>query len=55
MKLGHGGDRQIAELLGLDANTVARGRKQLLHQDVERERVRTKGGGRKPAEKKRRR
>jgi hypothetical protein len=55
MKLGHGGDRQIAELLGLDPDTVARGRKQLRDQDVERERVRTKGAGRKPAEKKRRR
>jgi hypothetical protein len=54
MKLGHGGDRQIAELLGLDSGTVARGRKQLLDQDVERERVRRQGAGRKPAEKKRR-
>lgn len=54
MKLGHGGDRQIAELLGLDPGTVARGRKQLLGEDVERERVRRKGAGRKPVEKKRR-
>jgi hypothetical protein len=52
MKLGHGGDRRIAELLGLDPATVAKGRKQLLAQDVERERVRRKGGGRKPLEKK---
>jgi len=54
MKLGHGGDRRIAELLGLDAGTVARGRTQLLAQDVERERVRRSGGGRPPTEKKRR-
>ena len=54
MKLGHGGDRRVAELLGLDASTVARGRTQLLAQDVERERVRRSGGGRPPAEKKRR-
>jgi hypothetical protein len=26
LKIGHGGDRQLAELLGLDAHTVARGR-----------------------------
>jgi hypothetical protein len=52
LKLGHGGDRQIAELLGLDPGTVARGRKQLLDQDVERERVRRQGAGRKRAEKK---
>jgi hypothetical protein len=54
LKLGHGGDRRIAELLGLDPGTVARGRRELLSQDVERERVRRAGGGRKPAEKKRR-
>ncbi len=54
MKLGHGGDRRIAELLGLDPGTVARGRTQLLTQDVDRERVRREGGGRPPAEKKRR-
>lgn len=54
MKLGHGGDRRIADLLGLDPSTVALGRKQLRSQDVERERVRRRGGGRKPVEKKRR-
>ena len=54
MKLGHGGDRRIAELLGLDPGTVARGRTQLLTQDVDRERGRREGGGRPPAEKKRR-
>ena len=55
MKLGHGGDTRIAELLGLDPGTVARGRRYLLTEDVERERVRKEGGGRKPVEKKRRR
>ena len=48
-----GSDRQIAELLGLDPHTVAKGRRQLLAQDVEADRVRAAGGGRKPAEKKR--
>lgn len=50
---GHGGDRRMAELLGLDAATVARGRHELLSGRVLRERVRRAGGGRKPVEKKR--
>jgi hypothetical protein len=48
-----GGDRQIAELLHPDTHTVAKGRRQLLAQDIEVGRVRAVGGGRKPAEKKR--
>ena len=48
-----GGDRQIADLLHLDPHTVAKGRRQLLTQDVEVGRVRSVGGGRKPTEKKR--
>ena len=51
-KLGHGGDRKIAELLGLDEHTVARGRRQLFSSDVERDRVRRSGGGRQATEKK---
>lgn len=53
VKLGHGGDRRIADLLGLDPSTVAKGRKELLSEDVSRERVRKAGGGRKRLEKKR--
>lgn len=53
LKIGHGGDRRIAELLGIDAGTVARGRLQLLAGEVERERGRRPGGGRHPVEKKR--
>jgi len=53
-KIGHGGDRKIADLLGLDEHTVARGRRELFRGDVERDRVRRKGGGRKAVEKKRR-
>ncbi len=53
LKLGHGGDRRMAALLGLDPGTVARGRQQLLAREVDRERVRRPGGGRKPLEKKR--
>jgi hypothetical protein len=51
--LQSGGDRQIAALLHLDPHTVAKGRRQLLAQDVEVGRVRGVGGGRKPTEKKR--
>ncbi len=54
-KLGHGGDRKIADLLGLDVHTVARGRRELFGGDVDRSGVRRQGGGRKPVEKKRRR
>ena len=53
LKLGPGGDRQIAAFLGLDPHTVAKGRRELLSQQVERERVRQPGAGRKPVEKKR--
>lgn len=52
-KLGHGGDRKIAEFLGLDVHTVARGRRELFGEQVQRQRVRRQGGGRKRAEKKR--
>jgi hypothetical protein len=55
LKIGSGGDRQIAALLGLHPKTVAKGRHELLEQDVEAQRVRRPGGGRKPVEKKRRR
>jgi hypothetical protein len=53
LKLGRGGDRQLADFLDLDPHTVARGRQQLLAQDVAVDRARRTGGGRKPVEKKR--
>jgi hypothetical protein len=52
-QLGHGGDRQLAQALGLDEETVARGRRELLAGEVQTERVRRAGGGRPRAEKKR--
>ena len=52
-KQGHGGDRQIAQALGLDEQTVARGRRELRQGQVEPGRVRRAGGGRPRAEKKR--
>jgi hypothetical protein len=51
-KVGQGGDRKIAQFLGLDVHTVARGRRELLAGEVERQRVRQAGGGRKQTEKK---
>jgi hypothetical protein len=55
LKIGHGGDRKVADLFSLDPGTVARGRRELLAQDVELEQVRKAGAGRKPTEKKRQR
>ena len=52
LKIGHGGDTQIAELLGIDPATVAAGRCQLLSGEILTGRARRGGGGRKPAEKK---
>lgn len=51
-KLGYGGDRKIANLLGLNTHTVGKGRRELFSQDFEAKRVRKEGGGRKPVEKK---
>jgi len=53
LKIGHGGDRAMAELLGLGAGTVAHGRQELLDRNVEPARVRRPGAGRKSVEKKR--
>jgi len=50
-KLGHGGDRKIADLLGLDPHTVAKGRQALFSGSVDRSDVRNSGGGRKRVEK----
>lgn len=45
-------DRWIAELLGVNVQTVAKGRQALLGRDILLDRSRRPGGGRKPAEKK---
>jgi hypothetical protein len=55
LKWGENGDSKVAEFLEIDVKTVARGRKQLLDQDIDRDRVRKPGGGRIAVEKKRRR
>lgn len=54
LKYGHGGDRHLAQILGLDEETVARGRRELMEGQIDRDRVRAPGGGRPRAEKKRR-
>ena len=54
IRLGHGGDTLLGDFLGLDAHTVARGRQQLLDRNIVSGRTRRQGGGRQPAEKKRR-
>ena len=54
LECGHGGDQRMAQLFGLDVDTVARGRRELLSGQVLQERVRRTGGGRPRVEKKRR-
>ncbi len=51
LEWGHGGDQRMAQLFGLDADTVARGRRELLSGQVLSERVRRAGGGRPRVEK----
>lgn len=53
LQRGHGGEQQMAQFFGLDADTVARGRNELLRGQVLRGRVRQPGAGRPAVEKKR--
>jgi hypothetical protein len=53
MLLGWGGDRRIAEMMGLDVHTIAKGRQELLAGKLHSEGIRRPGGGRKAVEKKR--
>ena len=50
LRLGKGGDRLIASLVGMDTHTVARGRKELLHGTAGDSRIRRPGGGRRHAQ-----
>jgi len=52
LRLGHGGDRRLAELTGLDVHTIAKGRAELLQRDVQLDRIRRPGAGRPALEKK---
>ncbi len=53
-RLGSGGDHQLAEITGLDEQTIRRGREELAAglADVPLNRVRRPGGGRPPVAKK---
>jgi hypothetical protein len=51
LKIGHGGDKRIAELLDFDQKTVARGRRELLGGKVNVNNIRESGGGRKQIKK----
>ena len=57
LKLGHGGDRRLALITGLNVETIRRGRRELAGAlaDFPAERVRRRGGGRPALEKKIRR
>jgi hypothetical protein len=46
MQFGHGGDSKIAELLGIDPHTIAKGRRQLLERDIQWQGIRESGAGR---------
>jgi hypothetical protein len=56
-RIGHGGDRLLSHMTGLDEKTIRRGREELAASLADRpmERVRRPGGGRPPVEKKPRR
>ncbi len=56
-RVGHGGDRLLSQITGLDEKTIRRGREELAASlaDVPADRVRRPGGGRPPVEKKIRR
>jgi hypothetical protein len=54
MKIGHGGDKLLAQITGLNVETIRRGREELENElrDRPADRVRLPGAGRPPVEKK---
>lgn len=54
LKTGHGGDRQLARITGLQVETIRRGRRELASslESFPAERIRRPGGGRPPLQKK---
>lgn len=46
LKIGHGGDSLISQLLKIDPETVSKGRKELISTHFEKNRVRKQGAGR---------
>lgn len=51
LKLGRGGDVQVASSAEVNVKTVSRGRKELLSKEIASDRVRSKGAGRPPLKK----
>jgi len=53
-KLGHGGDKRVSEITGLNVETIRRGRQELEHSLAGRpdDHIRLPGGGRHRVEKK---
>ena len=54
LRLGHGGDRQLARITGLNVETIRRGRRGLARslEGFPAERIRRRGAGRPPLKKK---
>ena len=53
LRLGRGGDQAVARATGMDPHTIAKGRQELVERDLQLDRLRRPGGGRKRTEKKR--
>lgn len=55
-KIGHGGTKFMSVVTGMNVNTIRKGRQEMANDLADRpdDRVRVKGGGRKPVEKKNR-
>jgi hypothetical protein len=53
-RIGHGGDRMLSTITGMNVETIRRGRRELdaSFQGIPPDRVRQRGGGRPPVEKK---
>lgn len=52
IKLGHGGDETMSNIIGMNVKTIARGRKELLLHDITPEKIREEGSGRHSLKKK---
>jgi len=52
LKIGYGGDKHVASLLGMDPHTVAKGRSEILAGNIDIQRIRKTGAGQIPIEKK---
>ena len=53
LRLGRGGDQTVARAIGMDPHTIAKGRRELVERDLDLDRLRRPGGGRKRVERKR--